>query len=117
MLPKTKPVVSPLRLIISAAISEPCLACPVCGEPFVHPRDCAVQMNRTSVLCHGDDADVTRSTAGSPDRGTRITVGFWGECGHQFEYSLWHHKGITYVDLQNVVTVEPDQSPPCMWMG
>lgn len=108
--------VSPFRLIVSTELtSEPAIACPVCGDSWVHLRDVTSQMNHTRVHCHGDDCDVTRTTAGSPDRGSSVMIRFAGECGHQFAYTMKFHKGITYLTLHDVAEFSQSQWPSCLW--
>lgn len=112
----SEPEVSPFRLIISTAtLNEPAIACPVCGYDYVHPVNVFVAMNHTTVMATGDEATVIRTTKGSPRRGSRITITFAGECGHQFSYAFTFHKGNTRVELINVVDIPPGKFPSSLW--
>jgi len=108
--------VSPFRLIISTEpMGEPCIACPVCGKPWVHIVSCAVAMNHTTVIAERDDATVIRTTKDSPRRGSRIEIKFVGECLHEFTYAISFHKGNSYVELLDVADVPPSKFPACLW--
>jgi hypothetical protein len=111
-----EPKVSPFRLIISTELmAEPALACPICGDSWIHPVSVFVAMNHTSVFAEGDDATVIRSTKGSPRRGSRITLNFAGECQHQFSYAFQFHKGITYLEFIDAAEIAPGKFPSCLW--
>lgn len=110
------PEVSPFRLIISTALlNEPVIACPKCGESFIHIVNVFVGMNHTFVSCEGDDATVIRSTKKSSRRGSRVTITFAGECRHQFSYALQFHKGTVGVELINCVDIPPGKFPSTLW--
>jgi hypothetical protein len=111
-----EPEVSPFRLIVSTELlNEPVIACPVCGNSWIHPVSVFVAMNHTSVFAERDDATVIRSTKGSTRRGSRITINFVGKCQHQFSYAFTFHKGTTGVELINVADVPPGKFPSCLW--
>lgn len=111
-----EPEVSPFRLIVSTAtLNEPVIACPKCGESYVHIVNAFVAMNHTFIAAEGDDATVIRTTKGSPRRGSRITITFAGECQHQFSYAFTFHKGTTGVELINVVDIPPGKFPSTLW--
>ena len=111
---KTK--VSPFRLTVSTAtVNEPCQACPVCGYDYVHILEVQTHQDHTHVHVHGDECDVTRTTAGSPDRGSSVTIRFVGECQHTFSYTWSFHKGNTRITLHDVGQVEMSQWPSCLW--
>jgi len=108
--------VSPFRLIVSTEpMGEPCIACPVCGEPWVHIVSCGVAMNHTQMIAERDDATVIRTTKDSPRRGSRITIKFVGECHHQFTYTFSFHKGNTFTELLDVADVPHGKFPACLW--
>jgi hypothetical protein len=113
---KDEPEVSPFRLIVTTAVTnEPALACPICGDAWIHPVSVFVAMNHTTVLATGDEATVIRSTQGSPRRGSRITLNFVGECMHKFSYSLEFHKGNTFLELIDAAELPSSQFPSTLW--
>jgi len=116
ILPTKEPDVSPFRLIVSAAsLNEPVIACPVCGGDYVHIRAVETHQNHTHVHVHGDDCDVTSTTAGSRNRGSSVTIRFWGECGHEFSYTWSFHKGNTRIFLHDVDKPDPYVIPSLLW--
>lgn len=79
--------------------SDPCLACPICGDIFVHPV--GVECSSPG-RANGHIAIDRRGVAIDPDqppigRGVAIRLRFIGECGHAFNYDLQFHKGNTFV--------------------
>ena len=111
-----EPEVSPFRLIVSTELTnEPAIACPICGDSWIHPVSVFVAMNHTSVFAECDDATVIRTTQGSPRRGSRITLNFVGECQHQFSYAFTFHKGITFLELIDAAEIPPGKFPSCLW--
>lgn len=64
---------------------NPWVLCPVCECFNVHPTH--------SYQVKGNDS----GDAGWQGRGDLHALGFWGECGHNFEVCFGFHKGSTYV--------------------
>ena len=115
IIPNTEPEVADFRLIISTAtLNEPVIACPVCGYDYVHIRDVQVHQNHNHVHVHGDDCDVTRTTAGSGNRGSSVTIRFFGECEHAFAYTWSFHKGNTRMTLHDVASIGINKFPSCL---
>ena len=116
ILPNAEPKVADFRLIISTAtLNEPVIACPVCGYDYVHVRDVQTHQNHNHVHVHGDNCDVTRTTAGSENRGSSVTIRFFGECQHAFAYTWSFHKGNTRITLHDVCQIESSDWPSCLW--
>ena len=82
------------------SLGRACLACPVCGENYVHPTGVtclppgAIGRGLLKVDASGIHLDPSvKPTA----RGVHIALEFLCEHGHVFAYRLEFHKGQTYV--------------------
>ncbi len=99
-------------------VSEPALACPVCGDQHVHPvgiecRSPGKEKGLVTIDADGVAIDPHKEARG---RGTEITLKFTCECGHAFEYVLLFHKGSTLVSRSMwEMTGKPDQWPDTIW--
>ena len=98
-------------------LGEPALACPVCGFEYVHPIElecCSPGTAKGHVVINADGISI--DPCRPPDgRGTRITLKFWGECGHSFEYVFHFHKGSTMVSRFMLDTPEDEPGLSTIW--
>lgn len=95
----------------SVGADKPALLCPVCHDEYVHPvAVCVVPAGRSSgaltVTAAGLRLDPTVAPIG---RGVAITLSFVCEQGHEFEYMLHFHKGMTFIER----CIGPTYSNPC----
>lgn len=99
-------------------LNEPALACPVCGNQYVHPVgvECRSPGTRNGLV--RIDADGVAIDPNQPpvDRGTQITLRFVCEASHRFEYVLHFHKGATLVSrAMGSLPRDAEQWPATIW--
>jgi len=86
------------------SMGEPCLACPVCGDNYVHPTGIICLPpggNGRGLLKVDVDGIHLDPTVRPTTRGISIAIEFLCEQGHTFAYRLEFHKGQTYVYARN----------------
>ncbi len=78
---------------------DPAMACPVCGDEYVHPVRLACWSPGTANGLVVIDSDGLTVDPHAPpmDRGVTIDLTFVCEQGHLFQYRLHFHKGNTFV--------------------
>jgi len=90
----------PFRLVIcELSNKEAGLCCPVCGNPYVHPAEVAVEQGRTKTVVVCESTCVQPTERGSSHRGSKISLAFWCESGHRFEYRMAFQKGQLFCEL------------------
>ena len=102
----------------SITMGEPVLACPVCGFHCVHPvgLECispGTRNGHVKIDSKGIHLDPEASPVG---RGVMITLRFFGECGHAFNYTFHFHKGSTVFsqDARKLLNIV-EQWPNTIW--
>ena len=80
--------------------SFPALICPVCGDAYIHPvgLECRSPGRREGLLRVDARGIFIDPEVGAVGRGVQITLRFWCEQGHRFDYVLSFHKGQTFVE-------------------
>lgn len=73
------------------------VTCPICDCNYVHIE--AVQVNAMGQITTVSAAGTAVAKGHPSGRGSRVTVGFWCECGHSWEESLQFHEGNTTRDI------------------
>jgi hypothetical protein len=97
---------------------EPALACPVCGDQYVHPveLECVspgTQEGKVTIDAGGIAIDPRHPCEG---RGVRITLKFFCEQGHLFEYHLHFSKGSTLVErYASLSPATADKAKETIW--
>ena len=97
---------------------DPMLICPACKESLVHPtavecRSPGTANGHVRIDCKGIHLDPGQPPSG---RGVAITLEFFCECGHAFEYELHFHKGSTFVKRRmRVLPNEMERWPTTIW--
>ena len=75
------------------------LCCPVCGNTYVHPAKVVVEQGSTKTVVDHEATSVQPTDRGKHHRGSEITLAFWCEGGHRFEYRMDFHKGQMFCEL------------------
>lgn len=92
----------PFRLVIcELGDNEAGLCCPICGDTYVHPAEVAVEQGRTKTVVICEATCVQPTERGSSHRGSEITLAFWCESGHRFEYRMAFQKGQLFCELHS----------------
>ena len=97
---------------------DPMLICPACKEGLVHPtavecRSPGTANGHVRIDSKGVHLDPGQAPSG---RGVAITLGFFCECGHAFEYELHFHKGSTFVKRRmRVLPNDMERWPTTIW--
>ena len=93
-----------LPVVFSNSIDH-ALACPICGEDYLHQRNVTVIANQLStgmiqfVEVHDRDTTVTPIAADSPDM---VRTSFTCECGCTVpDLVMYQHKGNTFMGWDN----------------
>jgi hypothetical protein len=89
----------PTRFVLGSDGRHDVLCCPVCACPYVHPAEVAVEQGRTRTVVTEEATDVLATDRFLRARGSLITLDFWCEFGHAFQYSLEFHKGHMHLKL------------------
>jgi hypothetical protein len=84
------------------------MCCPVCGCRNIHPAEVIVSQQRSRTKVMKEFTCVTRSDRHHKQTGVEITLDFWCEAGHAFEYSLDFRKDRIHVGLETE-TVDPSE--------
>jgi len=84
---------------VTTLMTEPALACPVCGFEYVHPVgvECCPSGPRGHARIDAEGVHMDPA-AGSPGRGVAVTLDFLCENGHLFTYRLAFHEGRTFLE-------------------
>ncbi|NLX59687.1 MAG: hypothetical protein GXY74_11430 [Phycisphaerae bacterium] len=102
---------------VTTRLTEPALACPVCGFEYVHPVavECCPSGPRGHVRI--DAEGVRLEPVSAPEgRGVAVTLGFLCENGHLFTYRLSVHKGQTFLErTMGNAPRDADEWPRTIW--
>jgi hypothetical protein len=95
------------------------LACPVCGEDYVHPVGVMVSplRGREVVYINADGVHIEEFDMARRVRGVEIVSTFVCEGGHQWEEARRFHKGITLHEVRHTATydVADELFPGTIW--
>jgi hypothetical protein len=83
------------------------LCCPVCGFDYTHIAHVQVDQGHVSAEMTDDKVQIRGTGRDNGHRGSEVTLAFYCENGHWFEYSFAFHKGNTSVELH---TAHVDQA-------
>jgi hypothetical protein len=102
---------------VTTRLTEPALACPVCGLEYVHPVgvECCPSGPRGHVRIDAQGVHMD-PRPGSQGRGVAVTLEFLCENGHLFTYRLAFHEGATF--LERILANAPqdaDEWPQTIW--
>jgi hypothetical protein len=97
----------PTRFVLGSNGQFDQLCCPVCACPYVHPAEVSVEQGRTKAVISNENVQVTSSERFLHARGSRITLDFWCEFGHAFQYVHEFHKGMLETRLLTGLIKEP----------
>jgi hypothetical protein len=100
----------PTRFILGNNGQHDALCCPVCACPYVHPAEVVVEQGRTKAVIGNENIEVSATDRFLRARGSLITLDFWCEFGHAFQYVLEFHKGILAMRLLTGPASETDTS-------
>ena len=90
----------PFRLVVCDLSNDLTgLCCPICGNTFVHPAKVVVEQGSTKTVVVHEATSVQPTDRGKHHRGSEITLAFWCEGGHRFEYRMAFHKGQLFCEL------------------
>jgi hypothetical protein len=90
----------PFRLVVCDLSDNVAgLACPICGNTYVHPAKVAVEQGSTKTVVVHEATCVQPTDRGSHHRGSEISLAFWCEGGHRFEYRMAFQKGHLFCEL------------------
>lgn len=104
----------PTRFVIGSDGHYDALCCPVCACPFVHPAEVVVEQGRTRTAVSNESTQVSATDRFLHARGSLITLDFWCEYGHSFQYALEFHKGQLHLRLDTKPLPNPN-SPRQLW--
>ena len=90
------------------------LCCPVCGFNYVHIAQVWVDQGHVSAELTDDKVQIRGTGRDNGHRGSEVTLAFFCENGHWFEFAFAFHKGNTSVALR---TAHIDQASitPELW--
>ncbi len=89
----------PTRFVICSDGLHDGLCCPVCAGPYVHAAEVSVEQGQTKTVVTEEVTHVLPSERFRHARGSVITLNFWCEFGHAFQYRLEFHKGHMHLTL------------------
>ena len=84
---------------VGTLINDPVLVCPICGDNMIHPvaiecRSPGTEEGHVRIDANGVHLDPTKPAI---DSGVMITLKFYCECAHVFEYEFHFNQGKTYL--------------------
>jgi len=89
----------PTRFILGSNGQHDRMCCPVCACPYVHPAEVTVEQGQTRTVVSDESTQVSATDRFLHARGSLITLDFWCEYGHSFQYALEFHKGHMHLKL------------------
>ena len=104
----------PTRFVLGSDGQHDRLCCPVCACPYVHPAEVVVEQGQTRTVVSNESTQVSATDRFLHARGSLITLDFWCEFGHSFQYALEFHKGELQLRLDTKPLPNPD-SPGQLW--
>jgi hypothetical protein len=83
------------RFVLTEGMTEDSayIACPVCGDDYVHIHRVTVDQGSARSICESDFVQVRKIKQAG--RGSLVRITFECESGHSWEYGLQFHKGKT----------------------